>query len=114
MKVRVLLSSGAEDTPIATLQNVMEGAERPSHASAVTPAGINGSGSAGRKRRRDNAQGPRWRGVSQCVGKYQQEDGLPTATLLELREEVLKSVEQIKWYLWHGNVFRAIEELSFV
>jgi hypothetical protein len=25
---------------------------------------------------------------------------------------VLKGLERIKWYLWHGNVFRALNELQ--
>jgi hypothetical protein len=25
---------------------------------------------------------------------------------------VLKDLEQIKWYLWHGNVFQALNELQ--
>jgi len=29
----------------------------------------------------------------------------------QLRESVLKSLESTKWYLWHGNVFRALEEM---
>jgi hypothetical protein len=32
----------------------------------------------------------------------------------ELREEVLKSLESIKWYLWHGNVFQALQHLESV
>src|SRR5690242_14845734 len=30
----------------------------------------------------------------------------------ELRSEVLKDLERIKWYLWHGNVFQALKELQ--
>src|SRR6266446_4927354 len=30
----------------------------------------------------------------------------------ELRPGVLKDLERIKWYLWHGNVFRALNELQ--
>ncbi len=29
-----------------------------------------------------------------------------------LREDVLKTLESIKWYLWHGNVFRALQEIE--
>jgi hypothetical protein len=29
----------------------------------------------------------------------------------ELRPGVLKDLERIKWYLWHGNVFQALQEL---
>jgi hypothetical protein len=32
----------------------------------------------------------------------------------ELRESVLKSLESTKWYLWHGNVFRALEEIESI
>jgi hypothetical protein len=31
-----------------------------------------------------------------------------------LRFEVLKTLESIKWYLWHGNVFQALQHLQFV
>jgi hypothetical protein len=30
----------------------------------------------------------------------------------ELRSEVLKDLERTKWYLWHGNVFQALNELQ--
>jgi hypothetical protein len=30
----------------------------------------------------------------------------------ELRTGVLKDLERIKWYLWHGNVFQALNELQ--
>ena len=30
-----------------------------------------------------------------------------------LRSEVLKALESIKWYLWHGNVFQALKHLQF-
>jgi hypothetical protein len=29
-----------------------------------------------------------------------------------LSEDVLKTLESIKWYLWHGNVFRALQEIE--
>lgn len=32
----------------------------------------------------------------------------------QLRESVLKSLESTKWYLWHGNVFRALEEIESI
>ena len=31
-----------------------------------------------------------------------------------LRSEVLKALESIKWYLWHGNVFQPLRHLQFV
>jgi hypothetical protein len=31
-----------------------------------------------------------------------------------LRSEVLKTLESIKWYLWHGNVFQALRHMPFV
>ena len=31
-----------------------------------------------------------------------------------LRSEVLKTLESIKWYLWHGNVFQALQHLQFM
>ena len=30
----------------------------------------------------------------------------------ELREIALKELERIKWFLWHGNVFRALETMN--
>ena len=30
----------------------------------------------------------------------------------ELRTGVFKDLERIKWYLWHGNVFQALNELQ--
>ena len=30
----------------------------------------------------------------------------------ELRPKVLKQLESIKWYLWHGNVFQALHRLE--
>ena len=30
----------------------------------------------------------------------------------ELRSRVLKDLESLKWYLWHGNVFQAVKELQ--
>src|SRR5258705_6421942 len=30
----------------------------------------------------------------------------------ELRPGVLKDLERVKWYLWHGNVFQALKELE--
>jgi hypothetical protein len=30
----------------------------------------------------------------------------------EFRETALKSIESVKWYLWHGNVFQALEQLE--
>jgi hypothetical protein len=32
----------------------------------------------------------------------------------ELREDMLKMLESIKWYLWHGNVFQALKHLDYV
>jgi FtsZ-binding cell division protein ZapB len=28
--------------------------------------------------------------------------------------DVIKKLESIKWYLWHGNVFRALEKIEFL
>jgi hypothetical protein len=30
----------------------------------------------------------------------------------ELRPGVLKGLERLKWYLWHSNVFQALQELQ--
>jgi hypothetical protein len=43
--------------------------------------------------------------------------GLPATTSLEgrtLRDNVVRELERIKWFLWHGNVFQALKELRFV
>lgn len=43
--------------------------------------------------------------------------GLPKRLAEEqspLREDVLKTLERIKWYLWHGNVFEALEKIESV
>jgi len=31
-----------------------------------------------------------------------------------LRDPVLKALERTKWYLWHGNVFRALQEIESI
>ena len=46
------------------------------------------------------------KGLPETVGEG--EDQQP------LRSEVLKALESIKWYLWHGNVFQALRYLQFV
>jgi hypothetical protein len=44
--------------------------------------------------------------------------GLPEKTGAEeartLRGDVVRELERIKWFLWHGNVFRALQELRLV
>jgi hypothetical protein len=30
----------------------------------------------------------------------------------ELRPDVLKDLDSLKWYLWHGNVFQAVKQLE--
>ena len=44
--------------------------------------------------------------------------GLPEKTAAEeartLRDDVLRELARIKWFLWHGNVFRALQELRLV
>jgi hypothetical protein len=30
----------------------------------------------------------------------------------EFRETALKLIESVKWYLWHGNIFQALEQLE--
>jgi hypothetical protein len=32
----------------------------------------------------------------------------------ELRDLVLKELERIKWFLWHGNTFRALQAVSWL
>jgi len=31
-----------------------------------------------------------------------------------VRDPALKSLESIKWYLWHGNVFQALQHIEFL
>jgi len=43
--------------------------------------------------------------------------GLPATTSPEgrtLRDDVVRELERIKWFLWHGNVFQALQELRCV
>ena len=43
--------------------------------------------------------------------------GLPATTSPEgrtLRDDVVRELERIKWFLWHGNVFQALKALRFV
>ena len=43
--------------------------------------------------------------------------GLPATTSPEgrtLRDDVVRELERIKWFLWHGNVFQALKELRCV
>jgi len=43
--------------------------------------------------------------------------GLPATTSPEgrtLRDDVVRELERITWFLWHGNVFQALQELRFV
>jgi len=34
--------------------------------------------------------------------------------LLKLPTDIFKELESIKWYLWHGNVFNALQSLSYL
>ena len=36
---------------------------------------------------------------------------LPKTDLPELVSEIEKDQERVKWYLWHGNIYRALEVL---
>src|SRR2546427_12493778 len=43
--------------------------------------------------------------------------GLPATTSSEgrtLRDDVVRELERVKWFLWHGNVFQDLKELRFV
>ena len=46
------------------------------------------------------------KGLSETIGEGEEQQ--------PLRSEVLKALESIKWYLWHGNVFQALRHLQFV
>jgi hypothetical protein len=46
------------------------------------------------------------KGLPETIGEGEEQ--------LPLRPEVLKALESIKWYLWHGNVFQALQHLQFV
>jgi hypothetical protein len=45
------------------------------------------------------------KGLSETIGKGEEQE--------PLRSEVLKTLESIKWYLRHGNVFQALRHLGF-
>jgi hypothetical protein len=44
------------------------------------------------------------KGVPEKIGEGEEQ--------YELRSKVLKQLESIKWYLWHGNVFQALNRLQ--
>ena len=44
------------------------------------------------------------KGLPETVGKDEDQ--------YELRPSVLKNLESLKWYLWHGNVFQALQTLD--
>jgi len=46
------------------------------------------------------------KGLPEKIGEGEGEDPY------ELRAAVLKDLESIKWYLWHGNVFQALNEMQ--
>ena len=46
------------------------------------------------------------KGLPETIGEGEEQQSL--------RSEVLKALESIKWYLWHGNVFQALRHLQFV
>jgi hypothetical protein len=46
------------------------------------------------------------KGLPETVGESEDQE--------PLRPEVLKTLESIKWYLWHGNVFQALQHLRFL
>ncbi len=48
------------------------------------------------------------KGKGKKVVKENEEDDLPKPK----PEEVAKKVEQIKWFLWHGNVYKALQILD--
>ena len=45
------------------------------------------------------------KGVPETVGKDEDQ--------YELRPSLLKHLESLKWYLWHGNVFQALKTFGF-
>jgi hypothetical protein len=46
------------------------------------------------------------KGLPEMVGEGEDQE--------PLRSEVLKTIKSIKWYLWHGNVFQALQHLRFL
>lgn len=46
------------------------------------------------------------KGLPEKVGEGDEEQ--------ELRSDVLTMLERIKWYLWHGNLLQALQQVSFV
>jgi len=41
-------------------------------------------------------------------------DKIGDETSLPLRDEVLRQLERTKWFLWHGNVFQALQVLTSI
>jgi hypothetical protein len=39
--------------------------------------------------------------------------GLAAATRADCAHDPAPVLESVKWYLWHGNVFRALQELTW-
>jgi hypothetical protein len=48
------------------------------------------------------------KGKGKKPGKEYEEDDLPYPK----PEEVVKRVEQVKWFLWHGNAYKALQKLD--
>ena len=46
------------------------------------------------------------KGLPETVGEGEEQH--------QLRSEALQALESIKWYLWHGNVFQALQHLRYV
>jgi hypothetical protein len=44
----------------------------------------------------------------------QQVKGLAAATRTDCADDPAQVLESVKWYLWHGNVFRALQELTWL
>ena len=50
---------------------------------------------------------------------HQTAKGLPETTsdgedTYTLRDEVVRELERLKWFLWHGNVYRALQVVQSV
>lgn len=84
----VFLSDGGED--VRNLQLILESASR---ASARLVPGDHAADSPNSDRK----------GLPETAGEGEDQE--------PLRSEVLKTLENIKWYLWHGNVFQAFRHL---
>jgi hypothetical protein len=52
--------------------------------------------------------------VMQQIAKSLPETTRDEEMMYEVRAPVVRSLERLKWFLWHGNVYQAVQVLQFV